>query len=163
MTYMPDVQNQAANQKRTKSLSKDGKWRSFPKVPNLLQYVGSEKYYARTKVNGKLFRQSFNTDVWTTAKLRLVDLLKEHQELLDRLEEIPGQRRQQEERLLPVCALPPSGGQAGQKAGAHRGGPNHSPVLLLHDPARSQIQGPGQGLLRAPQSRSTGRAPGQTH
>jgi hypothetical protein len=50
-------------------------------VPNLLQYVSSEKYYARIKVNGKLIRQSLATDVWTTAKLKLVDFLKEHQEL----------------------------------------------------------------------------------
>lgn len=77
---MPDVQNKTAR-KRIDSLSKDGKWRSFPKVPNLLQYVSSTKYYARIKVNGKLIRQSLTTDVWTTAKLRLVDFLKEHQEL----------------------------------------------------------------------------------
>jgi hypothetical protein len=28
-------------------LTADGKWRSFPKVPNLLQYVVAGKYYAR--------------------------------------------------------------------------------------------------------------------
>lgn len=58
-------------------LSPDGKWRSFPKVPHLLQYVSSGIYYARIKVNGKLIRQSLNTDVFTTAKIKLPDFLKE--------------------------------------------------------------------------------------
>jgi integrase len=58
-------------------LSKDGKWHSFPKVPNLLQYVMSGTYYARTKVRGKPVRLSLETDVFTTAKLRLPDKLKE--------------------------------------------------------------------------------------
>jgi integrase len=63
--------------KRNPHLSKDGKWRSFPKVPNLLQYVMSGTYYARTKVHGKPVRLSLETDVFTTAKLRLPDKLKE--------------------------------------------------------------------------------------
>jgi hypothetical protein len=40
--------------KRAEHLSPDGKWRSFPKVPNLLQYVSTGAYYARQKVAGKL-------------------------------------------------------------------------------------------------------------
>jgi len=59
-------------------LSKDGKWRSFPKVPNLLQYVSTGSYFARTKVNGKIIRLSLETDVKTTAKLKLPDFLKKH-------------------------------------------------------------------------------------
>jgi len=65
---------------RKPTASKDGKWRSFPKVPHLLQYVNSGTYYARVKVNGKLIRQSLDTTVWTTAKLLLTDFLKEKQE-----------------------------------------------------------------------------------
>src|SRR5439155_22006142 len=42
--------------KRDLHLSKDGKWRSFPKVPNLLQYVISGTYYARRKTDGKSVR-----------------------------------------------------------------------------------------------------------
>ena len=61
-------------------LSKDGKWRSFPRVPNLLQYVSSATYFARVKVEGKIIRQSLESEVWTTAKLRLVDFLKKQQE-----------------------------------------------------------------------------------
>jgi hypothetical protein len=57
-------------------LSKDGKWRSFPKVPHLLQYVSNENYYGRIKMRGKLIRESLQTTVWTTAKLRLTDFLK---------------------------------------------------------------------------------------
>jgi hypothetical protein len=56
-------------------LSPDGKWRSFPKVPNLLQYVSTGLYFARTKTNGKLIRRSLGTDVFTTAKLLLHDFL----------------------------------------------------------------------------------------
>jgi integrase len=64
--------NQSAN------LSADGQWESFPNVPNLLRYVGSGAYYGRVKVRGKLIRQSLKTDVFTTAKLRLLDFLKDN-------------------------------------------------------------------------------------
>ena len=63
--------------KRDPHLSKDGKWRSFPKVPNLLQYVIAGTYYARCKVSGKPVRASLETDVFSVAKLRLPDKLKE--------------------------------------------------------------------------------------
>jgi hypothetical protein len=63
--------------KRNDNTSTDGKWRSFPKVPNLLQYVVAGTYYAKCKVNGKRVRASLETDVFTTAKLRLPDKLKE--------------------------------------------------------------------------------------
>ena len=49
--------------KRNERLSPDGKWRSFPKVPNLLQYVSNGNYYGRIKVGGKLIRESLRTDV----------------------------------------------------------------------------------------------------
>jgi hypothetical protein len=66
--------------KRDQHLSKDGRWRSFPKVPHLLQYISNGNYYARIKVKGKVNRDSLKTDVWKTAKLRLTDFLKKHQE-----------------------------------------------------------------------------------
>jgi integrase len=59
-------------------LSPDGKWKSFAKVPNLLQYVPNGMYYGRTKINGKIVRQKLETTVHSTAKLRLADFLKEH-------------------------------------------------------------------------------------
>ena len=65
--------NPQNSRKREESLSKDGKWRSFPKVPNLLQYVSNGNYYGRIKVGGKLIRESLGTSVWTNAKLKLVD------------------------------------------------------------------------------------------
>ncbi len=65
---------------RNTVLSKDGKWRSFPRVPNLLQYVSSETYFARVKVKGKIIRESLETTVWSTAKLRLLDFLKRQQQ-----------------------------------------------------------------------------------
>ena len=62
---------------RNPHLSIDGRWRSFPKVPNLLQYVIAGTYYARCKVNGKPVRASLETDVFSIAKQRLPDKLKE--------------------------------------------------------------------------------------
>lgn len=59
-------------------LSKDGKWRSFPKTPGLLQYVSTGTYFARVKHNGKLFRKSLETTVFTTAKAKLPDFVREH-------------------------------------------------------------------------------------
>ena len=44
--------------KRDERTSKDGQWRSFPRVPNLLQYVSNGNYYGRMKVDGKLIRES---------------------------------------------------------------------------------------------------------
>jgi integrase len=60
-----------------KGISKDGRWRSFPKVPNLLQYLSTGTYYARIKIKGKVIRQSLKTTVFTTAKLLLEDFKKE--------------------------------------------------------------------------------------
>lgn len=60
------------------NLSKDGAWRSFPSVPNLLQYVSTGTYYGRIKVSGKVIRQSLKTDVFTSAKLKLADFVKEN-------------------------------------------------------------------------------------
>lgn len=61
----------------TGRLSKDGLWRSFNKVPNLMQYVPNENYYARIKVHGKVIRRSLETSTFTTAKLKLLDFLRE--------------------------------------------------------------------------------------
>jgi hypothetical protein len=46
----------------------------------LLQYASNNNYYGRIKVNGKIIRESLATTVWTTAKLRLADFLKERLE-----------------------------------------------------------------------------------
>jgi hypothetical protein len=63
--------------KRNDNLSTDGKWRSFPKVPNLLQYVVAGTYYARHELNGKPVHAPFETDIATTVKLRLPDKLED--------------------------------------------------------------------------------------
>ena len=54
-------------------MSKNGKWRSFPKVPHLLEYVISGNYFGKVKINDKSIRRSLQTTVWTTAQLRLND------------------------------------------------------------------------------------------
>jgi len=65
----------SANRKPTRE-SKDGKWKTFPQVPGLMQYVPSGKFFARVKVRndrGKesVTRHSLETDVFTTAKVKL--------------------------------------------------------------------------------------------
>jgi hypothetical protein len=84
MSSEPD--NQPGSRKRDETLSKDGQWRSFPKVPCLLQYVSNGNYYGRIRVNGKLIRVSLKTTVWTTAKLRLTDLQKDQRENSNKVE-----------------------------------------------------------------------------
>jgi integrase len=73
----PDTKPKKA--RRDASLSHDGKWRSFPKVPNLLQYVSTDAYFGRVKIGGKVFRESLGTDVFTTARLLLRDFIKKKQ------------------------------------------------------------------------------------
>jgi integrase len=73
---MPD--GKVANPKRDERLSPDGLWRSFPKVPNLVCYVKSGTYFGRIKVHGKVIRRSLETTVFSAAKLRLADFIKEN-------------------------------------------------------------------------------------
>jgi len=58
--------------KRNDNLSTDGKWRSFPKVPSLLQYVVESTYYACGQVHGKSDCVSIEPDVFNIAKLRRI-------------------------------------------------------------------------------------------
>ena len=71
---MPVANN--AKPPRNANLSPDGKWRSFSKVPNLLQYVSTGTYFGRVKVEGKTFRESLDTTVFTDAKVVLGDFIK---------------------------------------------------------------------------------------
>jgi len=73
MTTATDLKPDGNRKKSAARLSKDGKWRSFPKAPRLLQYVSSGTYYARLHTGGKIIRQSLETTVWSTAQLKLVD------------------------------------------------------------------------------------------
>jgi hypothetical protein len=55
MSTTPE-QTPSGQQKRTAyRLSKDGKWRSFSRVPHLLQYASSGTYFARIKVGARSF------------------------------------------------------------------------------------------------------------
>ncbi len=60
-------------------LSKDGKWRSFPRFPHLLQYVSTCIYFARLKIRGTTYRERLKTMVWTNALLKLADFIKDNQ------------------------------------------------------------------------------------
>ena len=82
MTTTTDTRRDAKPQtgNRTERLSPDGKWCSFSKVPNLLQYVSTGLYFARVKVQGKPIRRGLDTDVFTTAKLKLADIIKKQHE-----------------------------------------------------------------------------------
>lgn len=57
--------------------SKDGRWRTFHKHAGLMQFIPAGTYYARCKVRGKAIRASLRTEVFTAAKLRLPDKLRE--------------------------------------------------------------------------------------
>jgi integrase len=65
----------------TTTISKDGRWRTFHKHTGLMQFIPAGTYYARTKVRGKSVRVSLSTDVFTTARLRLPDKLRELRQL----------------------------------------------------------------------------------
>jgi len=85
-------------------LSPDGKWKSFARVPNLLQYVPSNTYYGRLRVGGKLIRRSLRTTAFTTAKLRLADFEKQQRVAPPRASDAPASlrdaRRAYEQELL---------------------------------------------------------------
>jgi hypothetical protein len=74
---------------RVPRISPDGKWKSFPKSPNLLQCIRTGKYYARVKVCGKLVRRKLKTDGYSKALLRPGDFLKEQRPKLPRSDNAP--------------------------------------------------------------------------
>ena len=74
---------------RAPRISPDGKWKSFPKSPNLLQYIRTGMYYARVKIGGKLVRRKLKTDVYTKARLRLGDFLREQRSQVPRSDNAP--------------------------------------------------------------------------
>jgi integrase len=81
MTTTKDTkQDTKPKSKRAESLSPDGKWRSFPKVPTLLQYVTTGAYYARVRVAGKLIRRTIEATTFEEAKLALADFRKANHE-----------------------------------------------------------------------------------
>jgi integrase len=82
----PPPDSKTSARKRDEHLSANGKWRSFPKVPHLLQYVISGNYFGKVKINGRKIRRSLQTSVWSTAQLRLNDFLKEHRENRNKVE-----------------------------------------------------------------------------
>ncbi|MDB6124561.1 MAG: hypothetical protein JWQ71_3554 [Pedosphaera sp.] len=59
-------------------------WVKTP-VANLVRYKPSGTYFARAKVGGKLIRKSLKTTVFSTAKIKLNDALKEEQQKLERI------------------------------------------------------------------------------
>ena len=78
MTNSNDTQTAAATSSRKlTATSKDGKWKSFRAHAGLMQYLPSGVFFARAKVNGIVKRASLETDVFTTAKTKLPDKLKE--------------------------------------------------------------------------------------
>jgi integrase len=49
-----------------------------------VQYVNTGVYFGRVKIEGKIFRESLQTDVFTSAKLRLPDFIKAKRKTVDR-------------------------------------------------------------------------------
>jgi len=79
------VQNkQTAAQKEPPQ--KQSEWQKVGK--NLYRYVPSGVYYAKIRAGGKLSVKSLDTDVRTTANLRLADLEKALRQMVDRQDEV---------------------------------------------------------------------------
>jgi hypothetical protein len=78
-----DQEQPPGKRKREDHLSRDDKWRSFPKVPRLPQYVSSRNYFGKVKITRKQSWQSLGRMVWSAALLRLNDFRREHQENRD--------------------------------------------------------------------------------
>jgi hypothetical protein len=57
------LDNQPSHRKREEHLSINGKWRSFPKVPHLLQYIISGNYFGKVKIHGKNSAEFANDDM----------------------------------------------------------------------------------------------------
>jgi hypothetical protein len=55
---------------------KDSPW-EVSSVANLVRWKASKVYFARLKVNGKLIRKSLQTKLFSVAKNRLADLVKD--------------------------------------------------------------------------------------
>jgi len=55
---------------------KDSPWEASS-VANLVRWKASKVYFARLKVNGKLIRKSLQTKLFSVAKNRLADLVKD--------------------------------------------------------------------------------------
>ncbi len=67
------------SKKKNDHLSLDRKWKSFPNVPHLLQYVNTGAYFGKIRVNGKQIRQSLKTTVFSVAKTKLIDFINREQ------------------------------------------------------------------------------------
>ena len=52
------------------------RWRPFPRVPHLLQYIRSGQYYARTRVNGKIIRRSHEDSVVDDREAEAADVVR---------------------------------------------------------------------------------------
>jgi hypothetical protein len=74
-TRTPDTKADAKSSKdiRDPNLSKVGKRRSFPKVPHMLLYVSTGTFYGRVTVDGKIYRESLETTVYSDARQTLPD------------------------------------------------------------------------------------------
>ena len=58
---------------RAHRLLPDGKWCAFPKSSKLGSIRHNGVYFGRAKIEGKIFRESLGTDIFSTAKLLLGD------------------------------------------------------------------------------------------
>ena len=74
----PERGKQPGPRKREEHISTTGKWRSFPKVPQLQPYVSSGIYFGKVKISGRAFKQSLEMKLWTTEGFKLPDFLTSH-------------------------------------------------------------------------------------
>jgi integrase len=67
--------------KERESQTKTGVWAST-RTQNLVRNTSSGQYYARFRIQGKLVWRCLDTDVYTTAKLKLPDKIEEERKLI---------------------------------------------------------------------------------
>jgi len=66
----------AAKALENSTVSKDGLWRTFKAVPCLVQRT-TGMFYLRKRINGKVYRRSLETDVFSVARERIPNKVKE--------------------------------------------------------------------------------------
>jgi len=74
-TRTPDTKAVAKSSKdiRDPTCRRSASGGRFPKVPNLLQYVSTGTFYGRVTVDGKIYRESLETTVYSDARQTLPD------------------------------------------------------------------------------------------
>jgi hypothetical protein len=94
MDIIQESEKTAGRRKVAKALqnsivSMDRNWRTIEEVPCLMQYKG-EAFYLRKRINGNVYTRSLKTDVFSVARERIPNKVREIIGIFERL--VPGSR-----------------------------------------------------------------------